>query len=214
MTDININEIDYFESIISILDKLPNYKHIDALRKETKYLIEYFNQNQDYDREKFFDFANDFIWLVISMGAVKKYIEKISLLCIIHWEVKDIYLKFNIYLDVSKYFYENWEIYAKDTNVTVSDFLFHYGIHHYLELINKGMELEYISDQIKNDKYLSSSYGFYTRKAVILWLYSNVLSRKENGLDFLEPFKNDDDTVRKKIDSVRIRNSKATTKSA
>jgi hypothetical protein len=208
MTD--INKIDYFQSIISILDELPKYKHIDELKKEVEYLIECFDQNQDYDLEKFLDFAYDFIWLVISMGCVKKYIDKISFLYIIHYRVKDIYLKFKIYHNVGEYFYENWEIYARDENVDYGEFIFNYYINQYLELINKGMGLEYISDEIKEDKYLSSIGGFYTRRIIILWLYSNVFSKKENGLDFLESFKNDDDFIPKEIDRVNIRNSKNT----
>jgi hypothetical protein len=208
MTD--INKIDYFQSIISILNDLPKYKHMDELKKEVEHLIECLDQNQDYDLEKFLDFAYDFIWLVISMGSIKKYIDKISLLYIIYHRVGDIYLKFNIYHDVGKYFYENWEVYAEDEHVAVNDLIFNYCINQYSELINKGIKLEYISDKIKKDKYLSSSDGFYTRQAVVLWLYGNIFSKKENGIYFLESFKNDDDFIRKKIDHVNTRNSKNT----
>jgi hypothetical protein len=206
----DINKIDYFQSIISILGELPKYKHIDELKKEVEYLIECLDQNQDYDFEKFLDFAYDFIWLVISMGSIKKYIDKISLLCIIHCQVTDIYIKFHIYRDVGEYFYKNWEVYAKYQNVTSGEFIFNYCINQYLKLINKGIDLGYISDKIKKDKYLSSSDGFYTRQAVVLWLYDNIFSKKENSLDFLEPFKSDDDFIRKEINRVNIRNSKNT----
>jgi hypothetical protein len=198
--------IDYLKSIISELDKLPKSRYTYNLIEKISSIIQDTHENQDYNLKKFLDFANDFVSLVISIGAMRKYTKEISLLYIINHDADKIYEKFNISYIVGEYFHENWETYVKDESTTINDLIFDYYLVKYLELVNKSVNLKYISNEIKKDKYLSSSNGFYTRQKLIIWLYEKFLSLKKSGISFLEYFRDYDDMIRKKIDRIYSHN--------
>jgi hypothetical protein len=188
--------IDFFESIVSILDKLEKSERIDILKQKIRDIIEKAHKNQNYEPNKLLNFINDFASLMISTNNLKTHIEKIALLCIFHHDVAEIYKELKILTPVVEYFYKNWETcsnsnYSKSENESIRDIIILHYFNEYLHILADHVTLKSLIDKIEKDPYLSSDYGLPTKRSVIIWIYDCFLSDNKNGIRFLEHFAGD-----------------------
>jgi hypothetical protein len=196
MIKINSNKlasfIELFESIKLILDKFQKSNSIDILKDRLTCFIEDARKYQSYNLKEFIDFLSEFTSLMISTGNQKKYIEKIALLAIIPPDASSICDRLGISSDIGKYFYDNWETYVENKNENIKGLIFFHYMEKYSKIMSKDIKLIYLVNQIKNDKYLFSSYGLDMKRILIMWLCEDAISDKKIRMEFLEHFIDDD----------------------
>jgi|GEM_PF-4103637 len=208
-----VDEVDneliqgYFNSLTNALHPYPPDKANDDLKDKVNHFIDSILKHGMYNAGEFLSFADSYICYSLKTPGIGEAIGAISLLCLIHCGVSEIYRRYNVSCRVGEYFLEHWKQYATGKNSTVSDLiLFYYWDEKYRAYMEKGLSSDEMSQTIIHDDYLSSEHGVYQRKVIIIWLYENYFSTREDGVNFLEKFA-EDAGIKKKLLSTRRKGS-------
>lgn len=197
---------NFFDKLTNQLRDCPSSKDQEKLIDKASYFSNEITKNNGYNEDEFLAFSDDFIHYFTDKQRTDKAINAISLLCLIHCRVSDLYQKYNITYDIGRYFRAHWQQYAYDKNSTIIDLILFYYYKKYADQIGREFNYNKISQSIMHDEYLSSECGIYQKKTIILWLYNEFFSKTEYGIPFLETF-SDDSTIRKKISAIQQKNS-------
>ncbi|MCY4764101.1 hypothetical protein [Klebsiella aerogenes] len=205
---IEIDECDtkvfsgYLNTIIEALRSYSLHEKVEVLCEKLSILSNEVAMKGTYDADEFLALAEKVILYFLENNEITKHIDAISLLCLIHCRAYDLYVKYNMASHVGEYFRNNWGEYTRDKNSTVNELILCYYYKNYGELVCNEVGVIKFSGIIKNDIYLSSIYGEYQKKTLIIWLYDHYFSLKEDGISFLYEFKGDK-TIHNKILSIQ-----------
>lgn len=131
--------------------------------------------------------------------AEERVVSAVGYLCQVHFEVSELYHKYNIGEMVGQYFVDNWRYFSQKKSVTIGDLVLFYYECKFRRLLTLNPSASDIVKRIGGDEYLGSKCGVYHRRNIIIELYNSYFKNRSDGRFFLSEFK-DDETIRKLIE--------------
>lgn len=158
-------------------------------------------RNCRYSGAEFVEISEILIDGYVEYIKYDEVIHTLSYLCQIHFSISDLYYEKEISQEVGRYFSEKWPYYSPKKNTTINDLIYNYYISYFTCFFEKKPSVNDIHEIIERQSYLSSDYGIFQKKNIIIWISGEYFKNSEDSVCFLSKYK-DDKTIRRKIESI------------